>query len=184
MELNMPNIKGSLFISWVKAVRADKQGMLLKLNETDRKILETKLYPSSWYPFETYRNIVEIVCRKFAKNDEKIIYDWGYQSSDEIVGKIYKHIIVDGSPSKTVASFASTKGSLFDFGSMVASETNDKTIHFTVSGFPDNFEALYHLIRGWTAKLITFSGAKNVESVYLKKTWTGDPETVIEYTWS
>ena len=180
----MAKVKGSLFISWVKAVRADKQGMFLELNETDRKILEERLYPSSWYPFETYRNVVEIVCRKFAKNDEKIIYDWGYSSSDEIVGKIYKHIIVEGSPVKTMSSLTSTRKALFDFGSMVASEINATSALFTVAGFPADFEALYHLIRGWTAKLIVFSGGKNVKSVYLKKTWTGDPETVIEYTWS
>lgn len=180
----MSKIKGSLFIPWVKVVRADKEGLLLALNETDRKIVQTTVFPSGWYPFETYRNIVELASRRYAKTNEKIIYDWGFNSAKDIASKIYNHIIVDGAPGKTVMSFATSRPSLFDFGAMDATLINDTTAHLAISGFPDDFIPIYHLIHGWSTRLCVLSSAKNIESSFIKKIWTGDSETVIEYTWS
>lgn len=51
----MGNVKGSILLDWVKAVRADKKGSYDKLlSDADKEIVARTILPSSWYPFETY----------------------------------------------------------------------------------------------------------------------------------
>ena len=180
----MAKIKGSVLIHWVKAIRADKEGMLLELTDEDRNFVQSKVYPSTWYSYDTYRRLVTLVARTVAHDDETTLYNWGYASADEIVSAMYKHIIVAGSPSKTISSYASVNKTFFDVGTIAGEIIDDNTAHVIVSDFPRDFKPFYHIVHGWCAKLIALTGVKNIQSKYIQRSWAGDAQTVIEFTWS
>ena len=103
----MQNIKGSALIPFVKTIRADKSGVYDKwLTDEDRTIAAGKVFPSSWYPFETYQRCLTAVERVVINGDDETqkerLYDWGYDAANSLLSGPYKNIIVQGSPQKSI----------------------------------------------------------------------------------
>jgi hypothetical protein len=90
----MRKVKGSIFIPWVKAIKAYKTGLYDDhLMQEDKKILSGLILPSSWYSFETYKNCFIAVSTVFAQNNPEIIREWGREYSNQIMGSVYKRAI-------------------------------------------------------------------------------------------
>jgi hypothetical protein len=163
----MGNVKGSMLLEFVKAVRADKSGVYDSyLTEKDKEIISLKILNNTWYPYETYENCFKAVFNVVAKGDLKTIYEWGRIYGEKIITSIYKPVITEGNPRKALEML----------------ELITK-LH-TIKDFAQDFEPYFHLSRGWIERCLELSGAKNVKSEFISKSWEGTPETTIKFSLS
>lgn len=183
-DVQLPRIKGSLLVWFVKTVRADKSGCYDKwLTDEDRKIVENRVFPSSWYPFDFYERMITGVVKEAAKGDKKVLYDWGILAAADLLRGPYKNLIVKGDTTKTLKKHLQYKDLFFDFGDIRAEYFSDNRVRLRLSGFPKDFEYFYLMFRGWFASILEMTGAKNIKSEFTDMSWMGSADTAIEYNW-
>jgi len=180
----MARVKGSLLVDFVKGIRADKTGAYDSyLTGQDREIISQRVLASAWYPFETYKNCFNAVVQEAAKGDMEVVRQWGRTYAESILKNVYKNILVEGNPEGILRKLGQIRNLLFDFGDFDGSLISDKKAMMTIRDFDPQFEAFYHLVRGWYERTLELGGAKNVRSQFVAKSWEGDPETSIELSW-
>ena len=86
-------VKGSMLVTFVKAIKADKTGACEKLlTEEDKKVASSLILASKWYPFEIYKNCFKAVCKVNAKNRADVLREWGRFAGEETMSNIYKTV--------------------------------------------------------------------------------------------
>lgn len=181
----MGNVKGSMLLEFVKGIRADKSGVYDSyLTEKDREIISQKVLSNTWYPFETYENCFKAVFNVVAKGDLKTVYEWGRIYGEKILTDIYKPVIKEGNPRKALEMLELITKHFFDFGKFEYSTISDNEVLHTIKDFAQDFEAYFHLSMGWIERCLELSGAKNVKSEFVSKSWEGAPETTIKFSWT
>jgi hypothetical protein len=76
--LTIPSIKGTAFLSAHADVNAllargalTRQELEVALEAEDLRLLERKVQPADWYPMESYRRLLRVLCDKEAGGDEQ-----------------------------------------------------------------------------------------------------------------
>ncbi len=180
----MRKVKGSIFIPWAKALKADKTGLYEgHLTQEDKEILSGLILPSSWYSFETYKNCFNAVSKVFAQNNPETIREWGREYSNQIMGSVYKRAIKEGDPKLAMEHFAFVFKSMFNFAKVSTEFVSDNEMIVSIEEYDPDFELCYHLFRGWLEKFIELCLNKTVQTEFLQKTWEGAPLTQIKVTW-
>ena len=180
----MASIKGIILVNWVKVIRADKTGLYDKhLTEADRKIIQSTIFSTSWYPFDTFQRLFKMVTEEFQVNDRETIEKWGYDYAEKLLVTLSHLFVNETSVVHTIRGYSGVEKVFFDTGSFEASFTGEKTAQIKVSDFPNDFTGFYYMTGGWYTKVFELGGAKSVTHRYLKKSWQGEPHTIIEYSW-
>lgn len=181
----MARVKGTMLIEFVKNIRAlgtDK--FMAFLTNEDREIISQKILPSAWYPFETYKRCFTALVNVVAKGDMEMVRQWGQVYGEQIIKSVYKTLIVDEDPGLIFKKYRSLVKGFFDFGKFDMEEISEGEVLIKIIEFDPSFEAFYHVLRGWVEKSLEMSGAKEVKSEFVSKSWQGDPETSIKLSWS
>jgi len=180
----MRKVKGTIFIPWAKAIKADKTGRYDDhLTQEDKKILSGLILPSSWYSFETYKNCFNAVSMVFAQNNLETILEWGREYSNQIMGSVYKRAIQEGDPKQAMEQFLFTYKSMFNFGKVSSEFVSDTEIIVSIEEYDPDFERCYYLFRGWLEKFFELCLDKAVRTGFGQKSWEGAPITQIKITW-
>lgn len=179
----MAKVKGMLLVPWVKIARADKTGAFDKwLDDSDRQIVSSRVFPSSWYPLDTYRHLFDAVSTVFANGNEQTIQEWGYDASVELLTGPYRNIIVPNSPLESMKKCMFMGALFFDPGKTEIKILGEKAFEIHLIDYPPDFKNLYFLLLGWYARLLDLAGAQNIESEITAKSWLGMSEhTIITY---
>ncbi len=181
----MRNVKGSILLPWVKAIKANKTGAYDRyLTEKDKETLSKLILPSSWYDFETYKNCFTAVVDVEAKGALEVCHDWGRAYSDVIMSSVYKRAIKKGDPKAAMDQFTFVYKSMFSFGKVISEFVSDREMIVTIEDFDPHLEAWYYVTRGWLERFIELCLDKKVSSEFLTKSWRGDPATRIKTTWA
>jgi hypothetical protein len=181
----MARIKGSMFIQWVKFIRtAEKAELQTWLTDAEKEVVTATLYPSSWYPFEVYRSVVEKIAQEFANNDEKVIFNWCFENAKIALRKLERAFDVADSPLETMEGYMKMLGWFFDTGKFGITVIDDQKIQVHIESFPPDFKIFCYIVRGWLAGVLSYADARDIKSKYIEKAWIGDPRTTIEYSWT
>ncbi|MFO7557939.1 MAG: hypothetical protein R6X10_03835 [Desulfobacterales bacterium] len=181
----MRKVKGSIFIPWAKAIKADKTGLYDDhLTEEDKKVLSGLILSSSWYSFETYKNCFNAVSTVIAQNNPETLLEWGREYSNQIMGSVYKRAILEGDPKQAMEQFVFVFKSMFSFAKMSNEFVSDTEMIVSIEEFDPDFELCYYLFRGWLEKFIELCLKKAVQTKFVQKSWEGAPLTQIKVTWS
>ena len=179
------NVKGSVFIDFVGVIKKDESGVYdAYLTDKDREIISQTMWPSTWYPYETYKHCLKAVFKVIAKNDLKVAKEWGRTSCEAIMTKIYKSILKERDPFSFIKKFETINRSFFDFGKTEIVAEGKNRAKYTLSSFDAEFAPLYYIIQGWIERGLELCGAKNVKSEFVTKSWEGQPFTSIRFTWT
>ncbi len=180
----MGRVKGTMMLGLVRAIRGDKtRSWDGSLSEEDREVVARQILPSSWYPFDVYRRVFDVVMQAFANNDPEAIRRIGRGYGREIVGSVYKNLVIPGNPMESLKKNKIVFKMLFDFGDVAFEATSDRSGRLEISGFDSSFEGFYYIFAGWNEECLELSGARGVSSTFLARSWKGDPKTVIEFSW-
>ena len=181
----MQTVKGSLFVYFVKVIRANKTGAYdALLTDEDRQVLEGRILPSSWYPFETYKRCFCAVASVEAHNDPTVIRGWGRRFCDEIMLTIYKRMIIDTTPMQSLQRYVSMFSMFFNFGTLQLEAQGPQKAVLDIRDFDPEFQELHQLFFGWLERSLELTGARNVRTQFLTCSWLRAPSTKIELQWS
>jgi NDP-sugar pyrophosphorylase family protein len=68
----MDRIKGSIFIFFVKIIRRAKdERLMMYLTEEDKEIIAGRIFPSSWYPIDTFWRCLKAFYEVFGQRKPK-----------------------------------------------------------------------------------------------------------------
>lgn len=180
----MAQVKGTLLIDFVKTVKADKSGAYdAYLTDQDRKIISEHILPSAWYPFETFKNCFNASVMVLAKGDMETVREWGRLYGEAIITSVYKGLIKGGSPLESLKKYGIYIRNFFDFGEILIEAVSENEAIVTIKEMDNDFEPLYHMVKGWIERSLEMCGAKNISVEFISKSWEGKPETSIKYSW-
>jgi len=180
----MAKVKGSMFVTFVKAIKADKTGVYDKLlTDQDKEIISKLILQSSWYPFETYKNCFNAVCQVNANNNPETLRDWGRMAGESTMSTIYKTVVNQKDAAAAIRAFKQILGSMYDFGDIQEEVTAENEMIIKVLDVDPDFEAWYWVCQGWVERTIELVIKKKVTSEILERSWEGAPATVYKMSW-
>jgi len=181
----MKQVKGSILLPWVKAIKANKSGVYDSLLTRESKEAVSKLIlSSSWYNFDIYKNCFNSIAQVEVKGDRNICREWGRAYSDSIMKSVYKSSIVKTDPKSIMDRFKLVMKSMFNFGQLKNELVADNEMIVSIEDFDPDFELFYYIIIGWLEKYLELCLGKPVQAAFIEKSWEGNPVTRIKLTWS
>lgn len=180
----MKQVKGSILLPWVKAIKANKSDVYDGLLTRETKEAISKLIlSSSWYGFDIYKNCFDAVARVEVKGNQNVCREWGRAYSESIMKSVYKSSIVKANPEAIMDRFKLVLKSMFNFGQLKSRMVSDQEMVLAVEEFDPDFELFYYIILGWLEKYIELCLEKPVHAEFIEKSWEGNPITRIKITW-
>lgn len=179
------NVKGSVFINLVRAVKHDKSGAFNKyLTDKDRVLLNNKILPGGWYPFETYEHCIIAIYEVLAKSNPDIAKGWGRAECREAMTGIYASFVEGQDPIRFVRDYGMVHKRFYDFGKTEVLVEGKNQVVFKLVNFDTRCVPLYYFIQGWLEQGMELCGAKNIQCAFLSKCWEGYPDTSLRITWT
>ncbi len=177
-------VKGSILLPWVKIIKANKSGIYDKyLTEDDKNVMNKRILPSSWYPFETYKNCTNAVVQVEAKGNMETCHQWGRAYCDGVMTTFYSQSIVKGKPEAAIKKFSFVVSTMFESGKLEVDHVSDGEIVVSCLGIDPHMEAWYYVMRGWIERFLELCMDKDVKSEFVSRSWKGDPNTKVKFTW-
>ncbi|MBN1801505.1 MAG: hypothetical protein JW891_08365 [Candidatus Lokiarchaeota archaeon] len=178
-------VRGGLLKATVKAIRANKTGVYDSLiNDDDKKIVRQQILESAWYPFDTYKRLLNTVAKIIANDDVKIVEKWGYSDGRKNVTRIHKGRSQKITQRLAMKAYNSLFKLWFNFGDQKADLVSENEMHLVLDGFDPDFKFFYYLAKGWMTSYFENYFNANISATFLKKSWEGADKTVIGLKWS
>ena len=177
-------VKGSVLIDFIKTIRADKSGVYEPyLTDEDREIIDQRILPSAWYPYDTFKHCFQAIFEVLAKGDLEKIREWGRMYGEAIMKGIYKGLLKEGDPLHYLKKYNTYLRNFFDFGSIEIKELSENEVEMALKDFDAQFVPAYYMMFGWLERTLEVCGAKNIKFEVLDRAWEGAPETRISISW-
>jgi uncharacterized protein (TIGR02265 family) len=137
-----------------------------------------------WYPMETFINCFRAVSEEVANGNMQIVRDWGRWFADTTYYRIYRHLFIPTDARRAMKRHEMMFDGLFDFVQFEVEEISENEFIGTMKGFDPSFEPIYHMVAGVMERSLEVTGAKGAEIQFLARSWKGDPETKMKFSWS
>ena len=182
-------VKGTLMVDYVKMIKANPQ---LNWNDflkpEDWKIIESRILPSVWYPFDTFQRLGVAIFKIIAKSDVETAKLWGKLRAKELFTVTYKSLGESPDPITAIKKYIAIRNTFTNFKmfEMEIEEIGPKQIKImskSVESRHEGNEAFTWQVMGSIEKLIELTGGKNPKFKILAKEWRGDTHTISEWTW-
>ena len=178
-------VKGSIFVEFVKAIRVgNRTGMFDKyLTDADREIVSQRIMPNLWYPYETFKHCLNAFYEVVANKNLDTIKAWGKMYSEMVMLKIYAAILKHDDPLSFIKRIGVFERNFFDFGTAVAVLEGNNQAVYTITDMDPQYAPFQYMIRGWVERTAELCGAKDLKCTVLSKSWEGDANTSVRLTW-
>jgi len=178
-------VKGSLFVDYVRMIRASKHlEWSAHLTPGDLNLLAERIVPYAWYPMEAFERFGNAILRELVGGDLSLVSLWGRLSVDELAAQ-YDGLLVPGDPRESMMRFQVLRGSFFNFPAVEISMLIDHKAHVAINYEMGEIaeEAASLQTQGFFERMLEASGAQEVRATFLSRRWSGDPGTVLQLTW-
>jgi hypothetical protein len=162
-------VKGTWITDYVRMIRANKDKDWDKyLKPEDWKIIKGKVLSSVWYPYDSFIRMGLAVFFELAQGELAVTRAFGKMFAENIT-QIYRHIVLEGDPSGTIAKIYALQGTFFrDIPSMivpVAHEKNRSVVRIGVSLQEEQrgVEPFAYQFLGMLERLLEKAGAKKYQ---------------------
>lgn len=182
--VTVSQVKGSMLVTFVKAIKADKTGTCKKLlTDEDKEIISKLILATKWYPFETYKNCFKAVCKVNAGNNPEMLRQWGRLAGEETMTNIYKTVLNRKDAASALSAFQTVVKNVYDSIKIEKTMLSDNEVMITISEFDPDFQEWYLIGLGWIERTIELVIKKAVKSQIIEKSWLGAPATVFKMSW-
>lgn len=183
-EAMVTKVKGSMFVRFVRSIKADKTGMCESLlTDEAREVAQSLILASKWYPFSVYKSCFEAVCRVYIKSDPEAMRQWGRTYGEETMKAIYGMVFEKTSALAGMKAFRDIASSVYDSVKIESEMISDNEIEITVTEFDPDFEEWYLVGQGWIERTIELVIQEDVTSRFVERSWLGAPATVYRMKW-
>jgi len=184
----MSNVKGSAFASRIKWTKFNhgEEG-LSRLQTTASpdlgKILQDGAVMSSWYPFELFVEINELIDSTFGKGDYTLVKGLGRHGADANLTTIYRLFYKVGTVKWILARAARLWGMHYDTGRLLVTQAPGNEAELRIEGFEPPHRVHCLSVQGWAERSVELSGGRNVALDELTCRASGDDTCRFRITW-
>lgn len=180
----MKRVKGSVLKNFVIAIRVNRSGAYEELlSDEDKNTINQRILDAAWYPYQTFKNCLTAVCKVEAKDNIKIIEQWGYDYGNRILDRMYKGPMNKKDLETAIHSYNGLFKLWFNFGKQYGKIISDNEIHIFIEDFDKDFRLFYYNAIGWMQGFLNKYLSTTVTAVFLEKSWEGADKTVVKITW-
>ncbi|MFX1275134.1 MAG: hypothetical protein ACFFBP_16275 [Promethearchaeota archaeon] len=181
----MKQVKGSIFKEWAITIRANKSGVYDNLiTEESKKMINQLIIDAAWYPFESFKDCLNAVCKVDANGDLNVIQKWGYESAQKTIDRIYKDRMKKRGVKLAITAYDHFFQLWFNFGHQNGEIVSDNEINITFNDFDRDFKFFYYVASGWIKCFFEAYLDTKVITNFLQKSWESAEKTVINLTWN
>ncbi|MFX1500195.1 MAG: hypothetical protein ACFFDH_04430 [Promethearchaeota archaeon] len=183
----MEKVKGVVIISIVKSIRANRQkrGEYDRLlSEKAKEFIKQRILTGSWYPFEEYRECYDALCFVEARNNPKTIVEWGMTDGKRTFLSTYQSTIIKEDIQLAVERYIRFHRRTMTIGEIVSEIISDNEVKFAYTNMPREWENWYHTAVGWAISFIGLCLNKEINYIYLNKSWKNQGWTEVKFSWS
>ncbi len=177
-------VKGSMVKFIVVSARLNKTGIYQEtLTEKGLNLMNERIFDSVWYSHEAYKDVFNAVCKIEAKNNPKIIIEWGKKFGEIIMKSIYRGSIVEGSIKFALEKYARFHKLVYSFGVIKYEVITENNVIVSYVDFDPDWELFYYIALGWISKYLELCTGKNINHQIVKKSWEGTNTTSFQFKW-
>jgi len=185
-DKNMKMAKGTILLDYVRAIRSRKDIPWDKyLTKEDLEIINGKIFPTGWYPFETFRHCGQFVLHEIAKDDFNVVRMFGKFSMKNLIDKTYHTLAQVKDVHEALEHLNNIRNRFFNFTGPVSEKLGPQSIRVYLENDPNEPElhAFCYQIVGSYECIIELHGGRNVNFTWEKQVWRGDKSTSFIITW-
>jgi hypothetical protein len=178
-------VKGTLFVDYVRMLRADKATDWSRhLEPDDMSWLVRRIEPDGWYPMETFERMGLAILEEIARGNLETVRAFGRVSIDWLC-KQYPKLLAAGDPLETLMRFQVLRRSFFEYAALEMSSVSDGeatvSVRYEMSARAE--EAASWQTLGFFERLLEVAGASDVRAWFSSRSWAGDAGTIIQLRW-
>ncbi|MBN1800620.1 MAG: hypothetical protein JW891_03890 [Candidatus Lokiarchaeota archaeon] len=182
--MKIDQVKGAMILQLVKVIKSNKSGIYEDLLSKQAKVvLNKRILPSVWYPYDAYKSMLIAVFSVEAKDDFKKVISWGHTEGQKTFTELYKTFVGKSEPKTALEKFARFRKLMFNIGDLKVENLTDTTADVRYIGFDSDFKVYYYVSVGWVEKFLELCMDSKVTSEFISKSWEGDKETVVRLSW-
>jgi hypothetical protein len=178
-------VKGTLFVDYVRMIRAHKAGEWAKhLAPDDLAYLVKRVEPDTWYPMGTFERMGLAILAE-SRPDLETIRTWGRAQVDWLCSQ-RPSPLVPGDPMDTLMRFRVLRASFFDYPALDITDLSDgeATLVISYGMSPRAEEAASWQTVGFFERLLEVAGAADVGAFFTSKAWEGYLVTTARLLWT
>ena len=177
-------VKGSIFVEFVKTIRANKTGVFdTYLTPEDREIISQRILPNIWYPYETFRHCLTAIYEVIGKKDLEVVKEWGRLYGQALMTTLYVGILKKGSPLTYIKRISVLVRNFFDFGRVEIVLESETQAVYKIFDFDPQYAPVHCILIGWIERTTEICGAKNLKCETVSKSWEGAACTSTRLSW-
>ena len=163
----MEQVKGSVIVFFVKYLRKSKdQRVYDYLTEEDRAIISQRIFPSSWYPLDTFWRILTAFYEVYGEKNPEALRQWGKSFGFQSLTEIYKDLqtfIRENPIPESIKYFCRLTKSFFSYTRLepVSVGNRNAVLTLTNPGEHPAEKIFYQIIGGYLEKVIERGGGMN-----------------------
>jgi len=172
-------IKGLTLIELVKALRAYRRNRpLVGLSPQAEALINDRIIVNKWYPHKTLMEILGVFYRQLLASNPDNALKAGIAGGLASLQDTHRAFVKQGDPLGSLYSMRHIWPTMFDFGELEAEVVGERSVLFTLTGYPDVSEMHGMLIIGWDMAAAQLGGADDVTYSIKQRPWIGDTNMV------
>lgn len=177
-------VKGVDVRSTVAALRSVRKSTTLPpMGERACELLEHRILPSSWYPFEPFLELTGVLHRVVFQSSDEGAAEMGRLVAQQSLGSVHAAFVSHHEIGRVLQSLSLLWRAHYNFGD-ISSRVEDGVAYVTVSGYSDAPRWHGHLIAGWITEALVLTGAQGLDFELLAGPWDesgSDIELVVRW---
>lgn len=188
----MDRVKGSVIMFFIKYLRSTKDSRVLNsLTEDDQRLIKETIFPSSWYPLETFWRILLAFYEVYGERNPQNAREWGRSFGFDSLTAIYTDLsayIEQNTTSSSIEYFCIISKSFFSHTRLepVTLDIDSKNVRLRITRTSKNpgERIFYFLLCGYLETLVGRAGGQH-PSVEWKENPEADPDRIVfDVIWS
>jgi hypothetical protein len=181
------DIKGRVLLDTLAAVRerGGEQGLskiIKSLSNESRKVFESPILFSEWYPLDAFAEFLEVDVRETANGDREELA----RRSEKVVGAqlrgVYRIFVRLGSPKFVITRISAVHETYFR-GVKIILEFEPYSATIKYFGFNQKQNIMEHVIIGFFRKALAMSGANRVDLKFAVPIAQAGPYSELAISW-
>lgn len=179
-------VKGTLFVDYVRMLRANKEAHWTRhLLSADIEYLKQRIDPTGWYPMDSFERMGVAILAEVAQGDLSAVRAWGRAQTEWIL-QTQTDLLAPGEPTESLMRFQVMRNSFFNYTAVEFDYVYDGEAALEVKyGMgPTAEEAASLQTLGFFERLVELAGAQKVEGWFSAESWKGAPVTTLQLRWT
>lgn len=184
----MPEVKGSVLLSCLAFVDekygpAHRLRLREALDESTRVLMDGKILPVNWYPFEHLIHFMKTAQNVLEPRSHSFYRDMGRFATDFAVNRFYRFLMSFASTERVIRRAEGIWQTFYRPGQMKILEVGNKKARLQLLDFPHESPEFCERLMGWMVRMVELTGGRNCQMLHPLCIARGEPYCEFYATW-